>query len=182
MSGKDTPNQITPIPSYVHGKKQGFKSQKIKNKLSLASIYTCVLSHVPLFANPCTVVARRLLCPWNFPGKNTGVGCHFLSRGSSWLRDQTTSHTPAGRFFITWATWEANIYMTKYILSLLLSQPIPLCILYPSEQNQLINFSKQNPEKYSCILLLPRIQQPLYNQILFRLPPDTTQVHSFLLD
>ena len=20
----------------------------------------------------------RLLCPWNFPGKNTGVGCHFL--------------------------------------------------------------------------------------------------------
>ena len=22
--------------------------------------------------------APRLLCPWNFPGKNTGVGCHFL--------------------------------------------------------------------------------------------------------
>ena len=20
----------------------------------------------------------RLLCPWDFPGKNTGVGCHFL--------------------------------------------------------------------------------------------------------
>ena len=20
----------------------------------------------------------RLLCPWNSPGKNTGVGCHFL--------------------------------------------------------------------------------------------------------
>ena len=20
----------------------------------------------------------RLLCAWNFPGKNTGVGCHFL--------------------------------------------------------------------------------------------------------
>ena len=20
----------------------------------------------------------RLLCPWNFPGKSTGVGCHFL--------------------------------------------------------------------------------------------------------
>ena len=19
-----------------------------------------------------------VLCPWNFPGKNTGVGCHFL--------------------------------------------------------------------------------------------------------
>ena len=22
----------------------------------------------------------RLLCPWDFPGKNTGVGCHFLSQ------------------------------------------------------------------------------------------------------
>ena len=23
----------------------------------------------------------RLLCAWNFPGKNTGVGCHFLLQG-----------------------------------------------------------------------------------------------------
>ena len=23
----------------------------------------------------------RLLCPWDSPGKNTGVGCHFLSTG-----------------------------------------------------------------------------------------------------
>ena len=32
--------------------------------------------------------ARRL-CPWHSPGKNTRVGCHFLSRGSSPHRDQT---------------------------------------------------------------------------------------------
>ena len=23
----------------------------------------------------------RFLCPWNFPGKNSGVGCHFLLQG-----------------------------------------------------------------------------------------------------
>ena len=23
----------------------------------------------------------RFLCPWNFPGKNTGEGCHFLHQG-----------------------------------------------------------------------------------------------------
>ena len=23
----------------------------------------------------------RLLCPWDFPDKNTGVGCHFLLKG-----------------------------------------------------------------------------------------------------
>ena len=25
----------------------------------------------------------RLLCPWDFPGKKTGVGCHFLPQGHS---------------------------------------------------------------------------------------------------
>ena len=23
----------------------------------------------------------RLLCPWDFPAKNSGVGCHFLLQG-----------------------------------------------------------------------------------------------------
>ena len=31
----------------------------------------------------------RFLCLWNFPGKNTGMGCYF--RGSSWLREESTS-------------------------------------------------------------------------------------------
>ena len=31
----------------------------------------------------------RLFCPWDSPGKNTGVDCHVLSRGSSRPRDQT---------------------------------------------------------------------------------------------
>ena len=39
-----------------------------------------VLSRVWLCATPWTV-ATMLLCPWNFPGKNAGVGCHFLLQG-----------------------------------------------------------------------------------------------------
>ena len=35
------------------------------------------LSRVRLFATPWTI-ACRLLRPWDFPGKSTGVGCHFL--------------------------------------------------------------------------------------------------------
>ena len=35
------------------------------------------LSHVWLFATPWTA-APRLLHPWDFPGKSTGVGCHCL--------------------------------------------------------------------------------------------------------
>ena len=27
------------------------------------------------------IVDALLFCPWDFPGKNTGVGCHFLLQG-----------------------------------------------------------------------------------------------------
>ena len=36
------------------------------------------LSRVRLFETPWTVAHTRLLRPWDSPGKNTGVGCHFL--------------------------------------------------------------------------------------------------------
>ena len=39
------------------------------------------LSRVLLFATPWTV-APRLLDPWDFPGKSTGVGCYFLLQGN----------------------------------------------------------------------------------------------------
>ena len=31
----------------------------------------------------------RLLCPWDSPGKNTGVGCHFLLRNIYWIPIKT---------------------------------------------------------------------------------------------
>ena len=37
------------------------------------------LSHVGLFVSPWTVAHKAPL--WNFPGKSTGVGCHFLLQG-----------------------------------------------------------------------------------------------------
>ena len=39
-----------------------------------------MLSHVQLSATPWTV-ATRLPCPWNSPGKNTGVERHSLLQG-----------------------------------------------------------------------------------------------------
>ena len=38
------------------------------------------LSHVQLLATQ-WLYLPRLLCPWDFPGKNTGVGCHYLLLG-----------------------------------------------------------------------------------------------------
>ena len=37
------------------------------------------------------------LCPWDSPGKNTGLGCHSLLQGSSWSRDQTWASCIAGQ-------------------------------------------------------------------------------------
>ena len=39
------------------------------------------LSRAQLFAISWTVACTKLLCPWDFQGKSTGVGCHFLLRG-----------------------------------------------------------------------------------------------------
>ena len=33
------------------------------------------------FCDPHGLQPARLLCSWDFPGKNTGVGCHFLLQG-----------------------------------------------------------------------------------------------------
>ena len=44
---------------------------------------TCVLSHrvVSDSLRQCGLWPTRLLCSWDFPGKNTGVGSHFLLQG-----------------------------------------------------------------------------------------------------
>ena len=36
---------------------------------------------VPDSLQPHRLQPTRLLCPWDFPGKDTGVGCHFLLQG-----------------------------------------------------------------------------------------------------
>ena len=46
----------------------------------IITVFVCVLSQVWLSATPWTVPIR-LLCPWNFLGKNTGVDSHSLLQG-----------------------------------------------------------------------------------------------------
>ena len=60
-----------------------YESDKIIYVTTLAySCYTFLLFSCDFafdsFANPWTV---RLLCPWDFPDKNTRVGCHYLLQG-----------------------------------------------------------------------------------------------------
>ena len=82
-------------------------------------MYVCLLSHfsrVPLFMAPWPIAHQAPL--WDSPGKNTGVGCHFLLQGIFLTRDRShvpcisytgtrilTSPALAGGFFTTSATW-----------------------------------------------------------------------------
>ena len=65
------------------------------------------------FVTPWTV-ACQMLCQWDFPGKNTEVGCHFLFRGIFLTQGLNlhllqTSPALADCFFTTSATWEAQV-------------------------------------------------------------------------
>ena len=40
-----------------------------------------VAQSCPTLCDPMDCSPARLLCPWDSPGKNTGVGCHALLQG-----------------------------------------------------------------------------------------------------
>ena len=76
-------------------------------KLEIGHINYCccwVVQLPPVLCNP--MDCSLLLCPWNFPGKNTREGCHFLlerifpTQGSKpsllhWQTDLSLSHQEA---------------------------------------------------------------------------------------
>ena len=55
-------------------------STELKEKHTLQSLSE-VTQSCPTPCRPHGLQPTRLLCPWNFPGKSTGVGCHFLLQG-----------------------------------------------------------------------------------------------------
>ena len=67
----------------------------------------------PIVCSP-TLNPPSLLCLWNFPGKNFGMGCHFLLQGSSQSRDWTWVSCIASRFFTIWATRETHRFKWIY--------------------------------------------------------------------
>ena len=57
---------------------------------------SCLILWDPMNCSP-----TRLLCPWDFPAKNTGVGCHFLLQGIFPTQLSNPSPALAGQFFTT---------------------------------------------------------------------------------
>ena len=53
------------------------------NNIMCVCVCVCVVVCPVVFNSlqPQGLVPTRLLCLWDFPGKNTGVGCHFFFQG-----------------------------------------------------------------------------------------------------
>ena len=67
---------------YVHQQYTGTKKErkKLHRVDECACVCVCVLSHsvIPNSLQLPGLYPSMLLCPRDFPGKNTGVGCHFF--------------------------------------------------------------------------------------------------------
>ena len=78
--------------SFIHCTSQSFLQ---RNRTNQMLVYVCIHTHTHTHMYICCclvtqscptlvtawTVARHAVCPWDFPGRNTGVGCHFLLQG-----------------------------------------------------------------------------------------------------
>ena len=76
------------------------------------------------------LLPARLFCPWDFPGKNTGMGCHFLPQGifpTQGLKPCLFPllHSQLGSLPLV-ATWEA-LYKHSVQFSLVAQLCLTLC-------------------------------------------------------
>ena len=88
----------------------------------------------PTLCHPMDCSLASPLCPWDFPGKNTGVGCHFLLQGIFLTRGSNPCLLHCRWILYCWAihwgnhhwylTMKGNIHVN--ILSMFLTFQ-PLC-------------------------------------------------------
>ena len=84
-----------------------------------AQCSVCMLISVQLFATP-WLQPIRVFCPWNSPGKNTAVDCHFLLSGTSRPRDWTHIFNVSSigrRVIYHCTTWEGITSIALFSLS-----------------------------------------------------------------
>ena len=64
----------------------------------------CEVTSCQIHSDPKDCSPPSLHCPWDSPGKNTGVGCHEIKSVS------LMSPALAGEFFTTSTTWKTDVF------------------------------------------------------------------------
>ena len=97
--------------------------------------YTWVHSRRSVVSNllrPQRLGPTRLLCPWNFPGKNTVVCCHFLLQGDT-IKSYKFETDILGSWS-DWATLYKSLIKNKAFRLCYIQHPVSipyLCSFYP---------------------------------------------------
>ena len=100
------------------------------SEMRSAYIFVCVTCSVVSDSLQPQTVAARLLCPWDSPGKNTGVGLPFpslgdlpspgIKLGSPASQEDSLPSEPAGKAKLLKFTWKGLEKNTKMIVLLIL--------------------------------------------------------------
>ena len=77
---------------------------------SLWRLYVCSVAQSCLILGDLWSVTYQAPCPWNSPGKNTGVGCHFLLWGIILTQESNLCFLHLLHWQMDFFTWEL---MTK---------------------------------------------------------------------
>ena len=102
----------------------------------------CACSVVSSSLRPCGLKPARLLCPWDSPGKNIGVGCHVLlqgifpTQGSNWcLLHWQVDSLPLNHLRSPWA-------LSKNLTSWAFSQnkQTKQELFYPQSSNKTVKY------------------------------------------
>ena len=124
----------------------------------------CICSHSVVsnsLMSPWTVPAS-LLCPWDFPGKNTGVGCHFLLQGiflTQGLNLHLLCLLSCRWILYHWAPW---VPMLLYFL-------LKYRFLFFFFYNVVLIFAMQLIFSYICILFHDGLSQDMeYSSLCYR--------------
>ena len=94
-----------------------WEKSEVINRTILIIVSVCVWVSRLVVSNslqPHGLYPTRALCPWNSPGKTTGVGCHSLLQEIFLTRDQTQVSWISGRFFTIWTTRETLLVNGDY--------------------------------------------------------------------
>ena len=99
-----------------------------ENRLKSESVNHSVVSDS---LRPHGLQPARLLCPWNSPGKNTGVGCHFLLQGIVPPKNKSWISWAAGGFFPIWFL----AFLAIWFFTVFTSSPAPLSMEFSRQES-----------------------------------------------
>ena len=82
VQSDQSPTTCSPYPWQAHSSMMALFLNRPSIQIILGNQCVCV-SHSVMSESlrPHGLQPARLLCPWDFPGKNTGVGCHSFLQG-----------------------------------------------------------------------------------------------------